>query len=177
MLTRYPELYLKGMREFCGKFMGPPSSRLFTCGAGSRSGTVDAYGRFQLCMLLRHPDTVYDLRKGSLEDALDRFFPSLRERQAENPEYLEKCARCFIKGFCEQCPGKSWSEYGELDKPVDYLCRVAHAQARYLGLLAEDEYAWQVEDGEERIRRFAGTQQSNKNDFSNNERNGECLKK
>jgi sulfatase maturation enzyme AslB (radical SAM superfamily) len=71
-----------------------------------------------------------------------------------NPEYLARCARCFLKDFCNQCPGKSWAEHGTLDTPVEYLCRVAHAQARYLGLLAEGELAWEVENGAERAGRI-----------------------
>ena len=61
--------------------------------------------------------------------------PRLRELRATNPEYLRRCARCFLKGLCEQCPAKSWAEHGTLDTPVEYLCEVAHAQARWLGWL------------------------------------------
>ncbi|MBC8446559.1 MAG: radical SAM protein, partial [Chloroflexi bacterium] len=61
VLTRDREGYRKGMREFCSKFMGPPGELLFSCGAGH--GTcVDAYGQAQMCMGLRHPEMVYDLR-------------------------------------------------------------------------------------------------------------------
>jgi radical SAM protein with 4Fe4S-binding SPASM domain len=143
------------MREFCGKFMGSPGDRLFACGLGH--GTcVDAYGQFQLCLPLRHPDTVYDLRAGSLKDALTSFFPQLRKARVENPDYLTRCARCFLKGLCEQCPAKSWMEHGTLDTPVEYLCAMAHAQARYLGLLAEGENAWEVrrETWRARIKQF-----------------------
>ena len=55
-------------------------------------------------MMLRHPDTVYDLKKGSLKDALENFFPKISARLAASPEYLKRCAQCFIKGMCEQCP-------------------------------------------------------------------------
>jgi MoaA/NifB/PqqE/SkfB family radical SAM enzyme len=173
MLARDPR-YVPGMREFCVKFMGPPGDQLFRCGAGH--GTcIDAYGRAQMCMPLRHPDTVYDLRAGAasshpssdratgpresspLQYALTEFFPRLRETRATNPEYLRRCARCFLKGLCEQCPGKSWMEHGTLDTPVEYLCAVAHAQARYLGLLKDNENSWDVENGKERVARFAAT--------------------
>jgi radical SAM protein with 4Fe4S-binding SPASM domain len=103
-------------------------------------------------MMLRHPDAVYDLGKGSLKDALTDFFPRLREMKATNPEYLARCARCFLKGLCEQCPAKSWMEHGTFDTPVEYLCRIAHAQALYLGLLKEGEKAWEVVDWRDRVR-------------------------
>ena len=152
MLARDPR-YVSGMREFCGKFMGPAGDRLFACGAGH--GTcVDAYGQAQMCLPLRHPDTVCNSRASPLHYALTEFFPLLRETRATNPEYLGRCARCFLKGLCEQCPGKSWMEHGTLDTPVEYLCAVAHAQARYLGLLNDNENSWDVENGKERVARF-----------------------
>jgi radical SAM protein with 4Fe4S-binding SPASM domain len=146
--------YRQRMREFCAKFMGPPGDRLFSCGAGHHA-CVDAYGLAQPCLLLRHPDTVYDLKRGSLKEALAEISTRLHAMtRATNPGYLARCARCFLKGLCEQCPAKSWSEHGTMDTPVEYLCRIAHAQARGLGLLREGEPAWEVENWKERIAKI-----------------------
>jgi radical SAM protein with 4Fe4S-binding SPASM domain len=154
ILTRRRERYIKEMKEFCSRFTRPPGDKLFSCGSGLGGGCVDAYGGFQPCMMLRHPDTVYQLKGGSLRDAVTSFFPRVRQTKAENPDYLARCARCFLKGLCEQCPAKSWMEHGTLDTPVEYLCEVAHAQARYLGLLEDGEMAWEVEDWKGRIERL-----------------------
>ena len=152
-LSRDRERYRRDMRQFCSKFMRPSGDRLFVCGAGH--GTcVDAYGRAQMCLMLRHPDTVLDLANGSLREAVTDFFPRLRETRATNPDYLARCARCFLKGLCEQCPAKSWTEHGTLDTPVEYLCEVAHAQARDLGLLRGDERSWEVSDWLNRVERL-----------------------
>ena len=169
MLARDPH-YRQRMRAFCGKFMGPPGDKLFACGAGH--GTCgDAYGQAQMCMGLRDPATVYDLRgdvagarpatgpqTSPLRRALTEFFPRLRETRATNSEYLKRCARCFLHGLCEQCPAKSWREHGTLDTPVEYLCDVAHAQAWYLGLLGAGERAWELERDAwgERVSQFVG---------------------
>jgi radical SAM protein with 4Fe4S-binding SPASM domain len=148
VLTRDPDRYRKGMEEFAGKFMGAPGDLLFRCGAG-HGLSVDAYGRAQPCMGVRTPELTVDLvgRDGggpaSLAAALERF-ESLKDVRAQDPEYLRRCARCFLKGLCEQCPAKSWSEHGTLDTPVEYLCEVAHAQARRLGWLRAGERAWEV---------------------------------
>ncbi len=152
---RRQEKYLREMREFCAKFTRPSGKNIFSCGAGIRGGCVDAYGHLQLCMLLRHPDTVYDLKKGTLKNALTNFFPEIRRMKAENTDYLTRCARCFLKGLCEQCPARSWMEHGTLDTPVAYHCEIAHTQARALGLLEEGEQAWQIEHWEDRIRNFS----------------------
>jgi radical SAM protein with 4Fe4S-binding SPASM domain len=153
LMARREESYRSGMAQFCSGFLGLQGDRLFACGAGE-AGCVDAYGAYQMCLLLRHPDTVYDLRHGTLREALTEVFPRFRELRASNPAYLNRCARCFLKGLCEQCPAKSWAEHGTLDTPVEYLCKVAHAQARYLGLLAEGEQAWEVADWRQRIERL-----------------------
>jgi len=145
------------MKQFCTKFMKVPVDKLFSCGMG-HGGCVDAYGNFQPCMLLRHPDVVYNLKAGSLRDALVEFFPQVKEMKAQNPDYLARCSRCFLMGLCEQCPGRSWMEHGTLDTPVDYLCQVAHSRARDLGLLHKGEQAWKIKNYKERIRIFAEKQ-------------------
>ena len=162
MLARDEAHYRKEMAEFAVKFMGPPGERLFGCGASGGHGMcVDAYGRAQPCMGIRSPDLTVDLihlpplpetGKGAegLGQALSQF-TALGELRAANPEYLRRCARCFLKGLCEQCPAKSWSENGTLDTPVEYLCAVAHAQARFLGWLGEDESGWDVLNWKERV--------------------------
>ena len=148
--ARRETAYRSEMARFCSRFIGHPGTQLFTCGAGE-AGCVDPYGMYHMCLLLRHPDLAYDLRQGTLRQALTEFFPVHRELQAATPAYLERCARCFLKGLCDQCPAKSWSESGTLDTPVEYLCQVAHAQARYLGLLSEGERAWEISDWQLRL--------------------------
>lgn len=150
ILTKNEDEFGKDTAMFCSKFLGHIGDQLFNCGAGE-TGCVDAYGNYQMCVLLRHPNTVYDLSKGTLREALTEFFPLLRKLRATNPKYLQRCALCFLKGLCEQCPGKSWSEYGTLDTPVEYHCDLAHAKARYLGLLLSGEHAWEVDDWRSRI--------------------------
>jgi MoaA/NifB/PqqE/SkfB family radical SAM enzyme len=152
--------YREEMRQFCSRFMGPKGIFLFTCGA-CYGGAVDAYGRFQPCLLLRDPQLSYDLRQGGepgaglkpggLREALETHFPKLRQVQATHREYLKRCARCFLGGLCEQCPARSWPEHGTLDTPVEYHCQVAHAKARRLGLLGPGERAWEVEDWKVRL--------------------------
>ncbi len=151
-LSRDPGM-IEETRMFLSRQPENASDRLFTCGAG-RGVSVDSYGFAQMCLLLRHPDTVFDLRQHSLKEVLTELFPALREICSEDQESLQRCAGCFIHSLCDQCPAKSWMEHGTLDTPVDYLCEIAHARARYLGLLGESERAWEVPDGRERIHRF-----------------------
>ncbi|MBN1996267.1 radical SAM protein [candidate division KSB1 bacterium] len=129
---------------------GPPGEKIFVCSAGENSGCVDAYGRLQMCTLLRHPDFVYDLNEYTLKQGLS-FFVQKRMQKANNRDYMQRCARCFIRRLCEMCPARAWMEHGVVDRPVEYYCRVAHAEARYLGLLDDNEWAWQVDNWKKRI--------------------------
>jgi MoaA/NifB/PqqE/SkfB family radical SAM enzyme len=153
VLTRDAEKYRKNTNEFAQKFMGPPGDDLFRCGAGCGL-CIDAYGVAQPCMGVRAPELTRKVvgaeSAASLTDALD-FFTCLKDIKATNLDYLAHCAGCFIKGLCEQCPAKSWTECGTLDTPVEYLCSVAHAQARFMGWLQDGEKAWEVKNWKERV--------------------------
>lgn len=145
-----PEKYRQVMAKFCEWHLEKPSTRLFNCNHGNMV-VVDAYGKYQFCAGMRAPSTTVDFRKHSLEYMIGEFIPKLRMMKALDMNYLERCACCFLRGLCEQCPAKSWSECGELDKPVEYLCEVAHEQARFLGLLTEGEKAWKIKDWKDRL--------------------------
>jgi len=155
VLARNPKKYVTHLKSFLTRFAGGADDRIFSCGAGVESCSVDAYGILQPCLLVRHPNAVYDLEKGSLKEAVEIFFPELRKRKASDPRYLKTCAVCPLRGFCEQCPAKSWMEHGTLDTPVDYFCEVTHVQARRLGLLQEGERAWEVADWASRLDKFS----------------------
>lgn len=153
ILTRDPDLYRHEMAKFCSQFLETPNDKIFNCNAHNAI-CVDAYGKIQFCLALRHPDTVLDFKQNSLEEMLTEFIPQLRQKQSNNKEFLERCGRCFLRGFCEQCPAKSWNEHGTLDQPVDYICQVAHEQAVYLGLLKKEEKAWQIKNWKPRLRKL-----------------------
>ena len=157
LARRRGEAAVDEWRDFCGRAGSPGGDRLFDCLPAASSAAVDAYGRLQYCLGLRHPETIYDLNAGSLREAVTEFLPRLRERRAADPAYLERCGRCFLKGLCLQCPAKSWAEHGTLDTPVEYFCDVAHAQAAAAGLLEPGEKAWTVRDGGRRAGRRKGT--------------------
>lgn len=160
-MLRKRDAYIREMKYFCSNYLFLPGDTLFTCGSGTGGACLDAYGFLQPCMPLRHPDTIYHLKRGTVEEAVKQFFPEIRKMKANNTDYLSRCARCFLMGLCDQCPGKSWMEHGTLDKPVAYLCDIAHIQARYLGLVEENENAWEVTNWEKRVSNFSKKQSFN----------------
>jgi radical SAM protein with 4Fe4S-binding SPASM domain len=147
ILTREEEQYRKSMSQFAEKYLGPHGAVLFSCGAGSGI-CIDAYGKIQPCMGFRHPGYMYNGSR--LSEALS-FYKNLKSIKAINRNYLERCAVCFLHGLCEQCPAKSWEETGTVDTPVEYFCQIAHAQARYLGWIGQNEFGWEVPNWRSRI--------------------------
>ena len=141
-----------GITRFCSTHVGPHGSSLFSCGGGYKMAAIDPYGALFPCLCLRHPQATYELKSGSLTDAVTRFLPELRKMNSQYPPYLKRCAKCFLHGLCEQCPGKSWIEHGTFDTPVEYLCQVAHSQAQSFGLIKNGERGWEVRNWRKRIR-------------------------
>lgn len=117
-------------RDACEEFQG--FNRLLHCGAGNSSFTVSYDGLFRLCSSLWHTDCVCDLRKGNLADAWNKLVPRVRDFRSNRSEFLETCRSCEISNLCLWCPAHADLETGELDAPVEYFCRVAHARAEML---------------------------------------------
>ncbi|MGA2781893.1 MAG: radical SAM protein [Smithella sp.] len=182
VVTRDAAKYRTEMGKFVGKFMNPPSDALFRCGAGNRvcidaygfaqpcmgvrapELTVDLFSEAALgkAMATEHEETAiamnkvcdesgYCERSEAISEALASF-KNLHKMKATNPDYLRRCAVCFLKVLCEQCPANSWAEHRTLDTPVEYLCEVAHAEARWMGWLKDREKAWEVLDWKERVK-------------------------
>ena len=127
-----PERF-QSLEKECDKLIMPKFSNiscnhLFHCGAGNGSFNVSYNGFFRLCSSLWHPDCVYDLRKGSLTDAFYNFVPHVRDMRSDRKEFLETCRVCPIINLCMWCPAHAHLETGEIDAPVDYFCKVAHAR-------------------------------------------------
>ncbi len=110
-------------------------NQLFYCGAGKTSFTIDSYGFFKLCSSLSHPDCVYDLRKGSLKEAWEKFVPQVRSMRTENEECRKRCLSCPLINLCMWCPATAYLECGKLDRHIEDFCQIAHARAEVcLGL-------------------------------------------
>ncbi len=112
--------------EFCQKFWGPvQSGKLYTCGAGLNSFHIDPYGKMSVCTMSRVPS--YDLRQGSFQDGYYNLFPKILAQELKDKQ--NKCNQCEMLALCGQCPGWAQLETGDQERPVEYLCRVAHLRA------------------------------------------------
>jgi radical SAM protein with 4Fe4S-binding SPASM domain len=103
------------------------SEFLFTCGAGVNSFHIDPYGFLHICGLVRNPR--YDLISGSFRDAWHTFLPEIRAQRLKG-NY--PCSHCNLHALCGQCPGWSQLEHGDMEKPVEYLCKIGHLRGELL---------------------------------------------
>jgi len=121
--------FFEELKEYLNKTNGykNPENKLYLCGAGETSFHIDPYGKLSLCMMVRYDS--YDLRSGSFKDGWNQHFPMIRSKKIEGDYH---CSQCSLLPICGQCPGWSYIEHGETQKPVNYLCKVAHLRQEML---------------------------------------------
>ena len=120
-------------KKFAERFNGPVHSpghfdELYHCGGGLDTFAIDPYGMLNMCVLSQDG---YDLRRGSFREGWEGFLLDLRQKRAHKPT---KCTRCEINAMCGMCPANGELENRDAEKPVDFLCQVAHLRAKALGL-------------------------------------------
>jgi len=107
-------------------------NHLLRCGTGKTSFCVSYDGYFRLCSSLWHPDCLFDLKRGALTEAWEKFVPAVRDMRSDRKAFLTHCCMCPIINLCLWCPAHAYLETGELDKPIKYFCESAHARVRKL---------------------------------------------
>jgi radical SAM protein with 4Fe4S-binding SPASM domain len=117
---------------FASRSPAEQSKPLFNCQAGKTGFTVSYDGKFKLCNSLGHRDYAYDLKKGKLAEAWNKFAPALLSKSSPGKEYLEKCGSCNLYGVCIWCPAFSYLEKSRIDSPVEYCCDMAHLKQSLL---------------------------------------------
>jgi radical SAM protein with 4Fe4S-binding SPASM domain len=120
---------LAEFRDFCAQFVPRGDApvaheRVYTCGAGETSFTVDPYGRLQLCQLSRR--AYFDLKQGSFAEGWNEYFPKLRARTWQTGAV---CRTCNLMALCGSCPGAAEMEHGDPEAVVAQFCEIAHLRA------------------------------------------------
>jgi radical SAM protein with 4Fe4S-binding SPASM domain len=102
--------------------------KLYLCGAGLTSFHIDPYGKMSICDMCRFHH--YDLRSGSFREGWEGNIPLLlnTKRETDSP-----CHTCPWTDQCDNCPGWSWMENGNLEEPVDYFCTITRLRAKAFG--------------------------------------------
>jgi radical SAM protein with 4Fe4S-binding SPASM domain len=113
-------------REACRtKLEQSDSDRLYNCGAGANSFSIDAHGRLHICTFARHPG--YDLTQGSFHEGWYQAVPEARRTRVQRQDLA--CLRCDKAFLCGRCPAWAEVENGDPETVVDYICQIAHLRA------------------------------------------------
>ncbi len=124
----------KEYRELVEKLLaaGPPSAEqaknVYGCGGGSSSCAIDPAGRMSIC-LLSHQEG-YDIRSGGFREGWEGPLQTIRNKPSKGPTI---CSRCQLRPMCGMCPANGELENGDPEKPVEFLCQVAHLRMYALG--------------------------------------------
>jgi radical SAM protein with 4Fe4S-binding SPASM domain len=107
----------------------PVSSKRYTCGGGQNGCAIDPKGKMTICVL-SHRDG-YDIRSGSFQQGWEG---RLKEIRATETTRETICTNCRIRTLCSMCAANGELEAGDPEKPVDFLCQIAHLRAYALGI-------------------------------------------
>jgi radical SAM protein with 4Fe4S-binding SPASM domain len=126
------EFSFPGRLEEYHELFGPRqdfhSSRVFSCGAGSRTFHIDPYGNMKMCLLLREPE--FSLRRMSFRRIWDEMFPPVYHRMRGTDH---QCNSCNLVSLCGKCAAWSQLEKGDMAARVEWSCEVGHRRAEKLG--------------------------------------------
>lgn len=101
---------------------------VYHCGGGINSFAIGPAGEMSICVL-SHRDE-FDLRQGTVDEGWRHFLSRVRNRQITR---TTKCTACQLKSACGMCPANAELEGGDPEKPVEFLCHVAHLRAMVYG--------------------------------------------
>lgn len=105
------------------------STRRYTCGGGHNGCAVDPTGQMTICVLSHREG--YNLRSGSFTEGWNTRLADIRETKNTRETI---CTNCRITSLCSMCAANGELEGGDAEKPVEFLCQVAHLRALALGL-------------------------------------------
>lgn len=105
------------------------STKKYTCGGGHNGCAIDPNGQMTICVL-SHRDS-YNIRTGSFQQGWDG---PLKDMRAAKITRETICTNCRIRSLCSMCAANGELEGGDAEKPVDFLCQVAHLRAFALGI-------------------------------------------
>lgn len=130
ILERSDPKRLEALIKKCNGLAQTPSfseerEKLFNCSAGVYSFVIGYDGLFRLCSSLYHPDCVYDLRQGSVNDARFQFTPLIKNMRITDRTFFKKCPTCSLKDLCMCCPAHAFLETGKMEDQIKYFCEIA----------------------------------------------------
>jgi radical SAM protein with 4Fe4S-binding SPASM domain len=125
---------VEGWQELAAHFSkpvrsGPEGDEMYHCGGGINSFSIDPYGNIGICVL--STKETFNIRDGHFIEGWEMFLGKTRQKRRTRPT---KCDECAIKAMCGMCPAQGELEHGDAERPVEFLCEVAHLRALAMGI-------------------------------------------
>lgn len=113
---------MQEFHEFCDKFVKEPikDDRLYTCGAGINSININPYGYATGCSTMVKDG--FSLKEHELQWVWDEGIPFIINQKKD---FSHPCDNCSLISLCGQCAAWSILESGDMEKEVEYLCKIA----------------------------------------------------
>lgn len=122
-------------RDFCDlPWEKPDPETLFTCGAGTKTFHLDAYGGLYPCLMVRWLH--YDLRAGSLETAISNFLSSIPHIHLDHDH---RCRECNLRIPCRICPGWAYLQTGDPEAPDPFRCNTARLRQQMMESITSED--------------------------------------
>lgn len=104
--------------------MGTRDNKLFLCGAGRSSCWLKSNNYLRICNFLS--DVEYDLKKHKVQEAWTMMEAAIERSLSEDSD----CYSCSYRPYCDYCPAKASSFFGDIDMKVcsDIYCKVAKSR-------------------------------------------------
>lgn len=101
----------------------PIDDRLFRCGCGTNSVTINPYGMLRPCTHTTTPE--FDLKELPLRAAFERLVQEVRSAQ-----YVGRspCRACPVYLLCAKNPAMAVHEAGSVEAPIPHYCDVAYGK-------------------------------------------------
>jgi radical SAM protein with 4Fe4S-binding SPASM domain len=98
----------------------PPGDRLYICGAGTTSFSIDPYGYVSPCLIATHHR--YSLLEQDFATIWGEQLPVIMER---TPRADYPCVTCDAAVACSSCPAFNYLENGTEDQESSYVCQTS----------------------------------------------------
>lgn len=124
-VEEYRKLAIKGIQD-------PPTlaqvDTTYSCGGGMNSFAINPYGEIGICVISQQE--TFSIREHGVKAVWEHSLLELRNRKRKA---MTKCVECRIQSLCGMCPANGELENGDRERPVSFLCHVAHLRATALG--------------------------------------------
>ena len=124
ILERDKDILLTNYQQHANsKSLPVNNGRLYICNSWHTSFFINPYGMFRFCLLSEKYSW----------DTLKHDFKPMFYKSCEYVSHLvrtshAKCGSCNSRRFCITCPARAFLESGNEEEPVDFFCRLAHAE-------------------------------------------------